>query len=487
MFNLYPYSDAHELNLDWIILKIKELGQALTDFEAVNKITNAGAWDITKQYQAWTIVSDNNTGYISLKPVPAGVSITNTEYWGVVADYDILITDLSGRIAALEGQMSGLLNTTIPGIYATDTMQSNKIKALEDNNDLSQHYYLIVSDSYGAEVSETKWPSTLKMMLGCDNDHFLNMSVSGSGFLSDYPIHTKFIEQLQDPLSLAVADKITDILVIGGLNDSQPTLSAGTAYFTNLVAEISDFFTYAHAHYPNAKIYIGYAGNAIDTSTGINGRVFVERNYCKWVYQTYANYHGAEYIPYLDRSWTTRIGYFYSDHQHPSFASGVDVNTFGLGCWLLAAAIYEYLKGGIPDPRYPYTTLTVHAQGNFSTPPIKAYSDKDFLYMMNTNKSGAFYYLDLSTATTFDSTTVYDIFTQDQYYFNVPYMISCSFLLADGVSKTYTAQGAIIFDGYKVSMIIYQGNDSGSWYTYPNITRIMIDKNILQIPFDIIN
>ena len=78
--NLFPYTDFHELNLDAILRMMKTLHKEWTDFVAVNKITNAGAWDITKQYQSWTIVSDNNIGYISLKPVPAGVAITNTDY-----------------------------------------------------------------------------------------------------------------------------------------------------------------------------------------------------------------------------------------------------------------------------------------------------------------------------------------------------------------------------------------------------------------------
>ena len=94
MFNKYPYTDFHEINLDWIIAQIKQLHHDYDEFKAVNTITNAGAWDITKQYQSWTIVSYGTAGYISLKPVPAGVAITNIEYWGLVADYDILITNL---------------------------------------------------------------------------------------------------------------------------------------------------------------------------------------------------------------------------------------------------------------------------------------------------------------------------------------------------------------------------------------------------------
>ena len=51
-YNEYPYTNFHELNLDMILRMIHEMHKEITEFEAVNKITNAGAWDITKQYQA---------------------------------------------------------------------------------------------------------------------------------------------------------------------------------------------------------------------------------------------------------------------------------------------------------------------------------------------------------------------------------------------------------------------------------------------------
>ena len=126
-FNEYPYTNFHELNLDMILHLMKKLNAEWDEFTAVNKITNAGAWDITKQYQAWTVVSDNNIGYISLKPVPAGVAITNTEYWGVIADYDILITDLSNRISMLETFTEGYVTPEMFGAVgdgvADDTTQ----------------------------------------------------------------------------------------------------------------------------------------------------------------------------------------------------------------------------------------------------------------------------------------------------------------------------------------------------------------------------
>lgn len=100
--NRYPYTDFHELNIDWIIKAVKEIAQELGNFELVNQIKYGGTWDITKQYSRYTVVVNGTTGYISLQDVPAGVAITNTDYWELVADFTAIVGDLGTRVTALE-------------------------------------------------------------------------------------------------------------------------------------------------------------------------------------------------------------------------------------------------------------------------------------------------------------------------------------------------------------------------------------------------
>ena len=89
-WNKFPYTDFHEFNLDWVIKTIKLMGEKLDNFINFNEIKYADPieWNIATQYQENTVVMDNvnHVAYLSLKPVPAGVSLNDTDYWTVILD-----------------------------------------------------------------------------------------------------------------------------------------------------------------------------------------------------------------------------------------------------------------------------------------------------------------------------------------------------------------------------------------------------------------
>ena len=91
MINHYPYTDIHELNLDWILKTITSLKSEINTFEAINKLKYEGIWDISKQYGIWSVVSVDNIGYLSLQNVPAGINILDSDYW-------LPIFDINSRI-----------------------------------------------------------------------------------------------------------------------------------------------------------------------------------------------------------------------------------------------------------------------------------------------------------------------------------------------------------------------------------------------------
>ena len=101
--NKYPYTDFHELNLDYILEILKTVETTLTDFVSLNAIKYADPiqWSITRQYEKNTVVIDPLTGtaYISVAPVPIGAALTRTEYWTVVFDLESFVTKASENFA----------------------------------------------------------------------------------------------------------------------------------------------------------------------------------------------------------------------------------------------------------------------------------------------------------------------------------------------------------------------------------------------------
>lgn len=95
MFREYPYLNLQDLNLDYILRKIREMQTELNNFVVTNAIKYADPidWNITTQYEKNTVVIDANSGiaYLSVQPVPSGVAITNTNYWTVVFDLSMFI------------------------------------------------------------------------------------------------------------------------------------------------------------------------------------------------------------------------------------------------------------------------------------------------------------------------------------------------------------------------------------------------------------
>lgn len=89
----WPYTNFHELNLDWIVETLKKQDAAIADFISLNSITYADPlqWDITRQYPKNQVVLDiNGDGYLSVQPVPVGVEIDNTDYWSKIGNFSEL-------------------------------------------------------------------------------------------------------------------------------------------------------------------------------------------------------------------------------------------------------------------------------------------------------------------------------------------------------------------------------------------------------------
>lgn len=96
-----PYTNFHDLNLDWIIDALNNFNDRLTNFVSLATIKYADPilWDITSQYEANTVVVDSQgNAYLSVQPVPSGVSLDRTEYWTKIGNFDELFANVKKAI-----------------------------------------------------------------------------------------------------------------------------------------------------------------------------------------------------------------------------------------------------------------------------------------------------------------------------------------------------------------------------------------------------
>lgn len=231
----FPWSNGHQLNLDWLLNEMKKLLLQYTDFVAVNTVTYGGVWEITKNYAAWTIVSEGNNAYISKQPVPVGVPLDNRDYWVEAAELDPRIAALIQQVADIETAIDGL-KTAIDGLETAVDGLETEVELLRKRK------YLFIGDSYMAQ--STKIQESIAN--GADFETF---AMNGYGFGPTYSNpDTTFAKILEEK---SADPSFTDVIVIGGINDVKTGVNT-TSYYQSHVVSLYDTI---HTLYQNAKVY----------------------------------------------------------------------------------------------------------------------------------------------------------------------------------------------------------------------------------------
>lgn len=311
----YPYQTLHEMNLDWIISAMKELAAEMENFEATNKITYKGPWDITKQYPLWSIVTDNNFGYISTKIVPAGIDISNTEYWTNIADFSALWADVGARVTTLEGEM--------------DTAQAD-ITRLDGYRTFATRKVICISDSYGLTPAlDTSWIAKLQQYLDIPNSNFYRSQENATGFIGlTSPTFLEQIQTLTASMSASEKSAITDIIIGGGMNDAT-AVKNGTCSMNDVYQAVQTCLTYAHSTFPNAMIKLFMPGWRLDSAWHTYLRGIVN------VYQQAST--AIPHVGFIDNvNWLHRQALLDATEYHPN----------AIGAYCIAKTIASVMEGG---------------------------------------------------------------------------------------------------------------------------------------------
>ena len=286
-------------------------------------------WRKEIPYEALTIVTYLGNSYTSKKPVPVNTEIDNNEYWVLTGNYNAQIEQLSSSVDELRN----------------------------DIGKMSDRQFLIVSDSYGAEDNTNgnvdnrlyyKWPYYAQHALGVPNEHWHEQCISGSGFYTG-----EFREQIIAPYTDGLVNVITDIIIVGGLNDAHSNVTN----FNQVIDKIYEFNNTARSRFPNLKnIYLGYAGNACDFKTEfLNGRTCDRRMTVRDIYNKTGLRCGWNIIPDLVESWSHGNHYVYDgatqgyrDYLHPTWTEAGSYSD-GCGAFWLGSAVANFIKSGSAD------------------------------------------------------------------------------------------------------------------------------------------
>lgn len=156
LYENFPYTNYHDINLDRIIEQVMEVKEGLKFVidNASLKYADPIQWNITRQYQANTVVIDPATGiaYISTKPVPDNIQITDTGYWTPIFDLNDLFSDLADETQArinADTALGDRIDTEIENRQTADQTLANADTALGERIDLANQAITELSDNVG--------------------------------------------------------------------------------------------------------------------------------------------------------------------------------------------------------------------------------------------------------------------------------------------------------------------------------------------------
>ena len=270
---------------------------------------------------------------------------------------------------------------------------------------LENRKVIIIGDSYSNHEYEditSFWYEQFASNLGLTlNTNLYVRASDGAGFSND-----AFYNRLYE-LRNVITDKlnVTDILVVGGLNDRNTNEST-------LLTKMTTFNNYVKETYINAKVHLVYVGNtnpkirqSIENRVGvIQSCIYYERNSAKlkWKFIKNTQFILHNYDP----------DYWEEDGAHPS----------QLGQNKLGTYITEGFLNGVCDVRdftdTYYATLSASGEATaVSNVYFISGIDNETSYLTKSNPNQAFYFTMGSNAINCNGTHSYEIGTLSKGYF----------------------------------------------------------------------
>lgn len=306
-FNQYPYINLTDLNLDFLYKSIKELRYQLENFISINaiKYANPIQWNITTQYEAHTVVIDANDGtaYLSVKAVPSGVAITNTDYWTPIFTLNLLSANQN---ITMRDDGSNVL-ATFSSVAGDWLIWNNTLYKVSQNINVNEAYVVGYNlDRYSVELFIKDYINAIETMIGDLND-----------------LTTTDKDSIVDAINEMVAAVGTLTTNIGDLNDLDTTDK------TSIVNAINEALTGGLSVTPEQ---FGAVGDGVtdDTTAFQNAIDYAITNKCSVIATRTYNVHGLVVSSTIYDGITIIFNQLYSNNALPVLTlEGQSIKLFG--------------------------------------------------------------------------------------------------------------------------------------------------------------
>lgn len=303
---------------------IQYIGARYVPIVFKNPDDGSAAWKSGISYENLVIVTYLDDSYTSRKPVPSSIGnpASNPDYWAKTGDFNAALTNVQNEINTIN-------NVTIPKM-----------------NRLAGHDNIIcIGDSYlsysAYEQENESWGAWLRAFRGTTKTTTLN-GLGSAGFVGRAA--KTFLQLLQEVVVSDVTE-ISDIIVVGGMNDLAAVVLNETTW-TDVTNAIKTFINYVYSTFPNAHLYIGFCGwmaHGFSTNDGTR-ETFIPHmptGIAKYKQCVDVDVHGiCSYIEGLENVMPPLATSLYkADRIHPTINASNRI----------ARAIYNYIESGSCD------------------------------------------------------------------------------------------------------------------------------------------
>ena len=235
------------------------------------------------------------------------------DYINKLIDQDVIfgeeLASLQSDLAEVQDWIDNFDTTTVPEIINDYLDSMNIYTPVNTVTAISRKKVIFLGDSYGPQ---SDWPTYAAQCLSLSNTQYWDASDNGGRFSDD--TYRLFLQRWMNDYA-EEAPNVKTIVIVGGINDCNEEKYAQLATcFGNLRTYVDTYFG------ADVKIYVGFIGWSLDTSSILHGRTAIWRRAVQEFYSRCSEWDMI-YLPGMEGVIHNR-SFLSSDGLHPNATGG---------------------------------------------------------------------------------------------------------------------------------------------------------------------